>query len=159
MSTHTKSKLFLLIIGILLVTNIAMVFFMLKDKDRGRRPSRDRGAAAKEFLQKEIGFNPQQLQQFDTLSKQQGERMKASYDEMRKNKELQFKELGRRGFSDSAIADAITQSAEKQKMMELQFYNHMLDIRKLCTPEQLPKFDSLFYKMWNRKDKKPEEKK
>lgn len=159
MSTQTKSKLFLLIIAILLLTNIAMLFFLFTKDGGTKPPPKNKDAVAKEFLQTEIGFSDAQLQQYDTLAKQHRERMKGTFDEMRKSKEQQFKELGRHSFSDSAIADAVTQSVEKQKIMELQFYNHMLDVRKLCTAGQLPKFDSLFYKMWSKKPKKPEEKK
>ena len=159
MSTQTKSKLFLLIIVILLLTNITLLFFLFnKDGRDGKRPPFDKGAAAKEFLKKEIEFSDAQLQQYDTLAKQHRDKMKGTFDEMRKSKEQQFKELGRHAFSDSAIADAVTQSVEKQKIMELQFYNHMLEVRKICTTDQLPKFDSLFYKMWSKKPKKPEEK-
>jgi periplasmic protein CpxP/Spy len=159
MSTQTKSKLFLLIIVILLLTNITLLFFLFsKDDGGGKKTPFDRGAAAKDFLRKEIGFTDAQLQHYDTLANQHRDKMKGTFDEMRKSKEELFKELGRRAFSDSAIADAITQSVEKQKIMELQFYNHMLEVRKICTADQLPKFDSLFYKMWSKKPKKPEEK-
>ena len=153
MSTQTKSKLYLLIIGILLITNIAMLFFFYGNKDGGKKGNRggDRGAMMKEFLQKEIGFNPQQVQQYDTLNKQHKEKMKAAFDAMRGNKEQQFKELGSKGFSDSAIADVILQSVEKQKLMELQIFNHFAAVRKICTAGQLPKFDSLVYKILSRK--------
>jgi periplasmic protein CpxP/Spy len=161
MSTQTKSKLYLLIIGILLVTNIAMLFFFMGNKDEGRRGGNrgnDRGAMMRDFLQKEIGFNDAQLQQYDTLSKQRKEKMKADMEALKNSKEEQFKELGAKGFSDSAITVAINQSTENQKMMELQMMNHFTTIRKICTVEQQPKFDSLFYKIWNKK-KNPEEKK
>ena len=161
MSTQTKSKLYLLIIGILLITNIAMLFFFMGNKDEGRRGGsrgNDRGAMMRDFLQKEIGFNDTQLQQYDTLSKQRKEKMKADMEALKNNKEMQFKELGTKGFTDSAIAIAINQSAENQKMMELQMMNHFATIRKICTSEQQPKFDSLFYKIWSKK-KKPDEKK
>jgi protein CpxP len=161
MGTPTKSKLYLLIIGILLVTNIAMLFFFMGNKDEGRRGGNrgnDRSAMMRGFLENEIGFNEAQLQRYDTLSKQRKEKMKADMEAFKNNKEQQFKELGTKGFSDSAIAVAINQSAENQKMMELQMMNHFAAIRKICTAEQQPKFDSLFYKIWNKK-KKPEEKK
>lgn len=159
MSTQTRSKLFLLIIAMLLLTNIAMLYFLFAKDGTGKQlPKNNRDSAAKEFLQKEIGFSAAQLQQYDTLAKQHKDKMKGTFDDMRNSKEQQFKDIGRRAFSDSAIAEAITQSSEKQKMMEMQFYNHMLEVRKLCTAEQLPKFDTLFYKMWSRKPKKPEEK-
>jgi len=161
MSTQVKSKLYLLIIGILLITNIAMLFFFLGDKDgskKGGGHGPDRGAMMKDFLKTDIGFNDQQLQQYDTLSKQHKDNMKAQFDSLRSNKEEQFKELGSKGFSDSAIFDMINKSSERQKVMELQMLNHFAAIRKICTAEQQPKFDSLFYKIWSKK-KKPEEKK
>jgi periplasmic protein CpxP/Spy len=159
MSTHTKSKLYLLIIGILIITNIAMLFFFLKGQHDGggKPPHPDRSAMMKDFLQNEIGFNTQQLQQYDSMSKQHKENAKAQFDSLRNNKEQEFKELGSRGFSDSAITELAGRSAEKQKTMELQLLNHFAAIRKLCTTEQQPKFDSLFYKIWNKK-KKPDEK-
>jgi Spy/CpxP family protein refolding chaperone len=160
MSTQAKSKLYLLIIGILLVTNIAMLFFFLDKKDDGKKANRgpDKSAMMKSFLKDSVGFNDQQLQQYDTLSKQHKEKMKADFDALKTNKELQFKELGTKGFTDSAINDVVSRAAEKQKLMELQMLNHFATIRKICTPEQQPKFDSLFYKIWSKK-KKPEEKK
>lgn len=160
MSTQTKSKLFLLIIAILLLTNFAMLYFLFnKDKGGKTKPSFDRNAAAKEFLQKDIGFTPAQLQQYDTLAKQHRETMKGTFEDMRTAKEQSFKEVGAQAFSDSAIGQAVAKSTERQKNMEMQFYNNMVQVRKLCTADQLPKFDSLFYKMWSRKPKKPEEKK
>jgi len=160
MSTTAKNKLYLLVIGILLVTNIVMLFFFIDKKDDGKKGNRggDKSAMMKNFLQKEIGFNEQQLQQYDTLSKQHKEKMKADFEALKKNKEQQFKELGIKGFSDTAINDIVSRSSEKQKLIELQMLNHFASIRKICTAEQQPKFDSLFYTIWNKK-KKPDEKK
>jgi periplasmic protein CpxP/Spy len=162
MSTQTKSKLYLLIIGILLITNIAMLFFFLDNKDKGKRPPNrgDGGKSAmmKQFLKDDVGFTDPQLQQYDTLSRRNRERMKADMDAMKSVKEQQFKELGSKGFSDSAIVAAAIKAADNQKQVEEKMLNYFVTIRKLCTPEQLPKFDSLFYKMWSKK-KPPTEKK
>lgn len=159
MSTQTKSKFFLLIIAILLVTNIAMLYFLFnKDKADIKKPSFDRNAAARDFLQKEIGFTDAQMQLYDTLAKQQREKMKSSFDEMRTVKEQLQKEVGNKAFNDSAITKAVVQSLENQKKMETRFYSNMMEIRKLCTAEQLPRFDSAFYRMW-RKPKQAAEKK
>jgi periplasmic protein CpxP/Spy len=161
MSTQTKSKLYLLIIGILLITNIAMLFFFLDNKDKGKKPpnrGNDKSAMMKEFLKKDVGFTEQQLVQYDTLSKQNRERMKADMDAMKSAKEEQFKELGSKGFSDSAIVAAAIKAADNQKQVEEKMLGYFATVRKICTAEQLPKFDSLFYKMWSKK-KPPTEKK
>ena len=160
MSTQTKSKLYLLIIGILLITNIAMLFFFLGNKGGGKKPNRgnDRSAMMKEFLQKDIGFTEQQIQQYGTLSKQNREKMKADFDAMKTAKEQQFKELGSKGFSDSAITATAIKAAENQKLVEEKMLTYFATVRKLCTAEQLPKFDSLFYKMWGKRKPSMEKK-
>jgi len=161
MSTQTKSKLYLLVIGILLITNIGMLFFFLKDKcvDKPKQPPRtDRRMMMKNFLQKEVGFDSLQLQQYDTLSNRFKEKNKADMDSLKANKEEQMKVLGSKGFSELTIDSIVNRSAENQKLMELHLLNHFSSIRKLCTNDQLIKFDSSFYKIWSKK-KKPEEQK
>ena len=158
MSTTSKNKILLITVIILLLTNIAMLVFFLNKGGERRRPHGGREAMMTEFLKKEVGFTPLQLVQYDTLSKQHRATMKASFDKMRSSKEQQLKDLGAGAFSDSAINIAATQSSAMQKDMELGMLKHIATIRALCTPEQQPKFDSLFYKVWNRRgdnSKKP----
>ena len=77
--------------------------------------------------------------------------VKTSFDEMRNNKSQLFKDLGTNAFSDSAITVAANRSAELQKQMEIKMLTHFKEVRQLCTPAQQPAFDTLFYKVWNRK--------
>ena len=155
MSSSSKTKILVTAVVFLLLTNIAMLVFFLCCKGPGKKDSHgSREAMMRSFLQKDIGFTPQQLQQYDTLSKLHKENTKQEFDQMRNNKEAEMKELGRNGFSDSAIWLAAGKSSAIQKEMVEKMLLHFKDIRKLCTAEQQPKFDSLFYKIWNRKDDK-----
>lgn len=152
MEKQNRSKVFLVIIGILLIANIAMLSFFLMKKDNGRNENRpDRKAMIADFLKKEIGFNQAQLQQYDTLSDRHRDNVRKMYDNHRSSKDNQFKQLAASDFSDSIINNVADQSAASQKIMELQMFNHLKNIRALCTPEQLPKFDSLFVKILNRR--------
>lgn len=152
MEKQNRSKVFLVIIGILLIANIAMLSFFLMKKDNGRNEKRpDRKAMIADFLKKEIGFNETQLQQYDTLSDRHRDNVRKMYDNHRSSKDNQFKQLAASNFSDSIINNVADQSAASQKIMELQMFNHLKNIRALCTPEQLPKFDSLFVKILNRR--------
>ncbi len=149
---QNRSKVFLLVIAILLVANIAMVTFFFMKKDGRRSEKRpDRKTMIAEFLKKEIGFTAVQLQQYDTLSTKHQEKVKKMFESSRASKDKQFKELAAGDFSDSVINIVAGQSAELQKTMELQMFNHLKNIRMLCTSEQLPKFDSLFVKILNRR--------
>ena len=161
---QNRSKVFLTIIAILLVANIAMVSFFLLKKDTNKREKRpDRKAIIANFLKTEIGFDTVQLQQYDTLSTRHRENMKKMFDSLRITKDNQVKELASANFSDSAMNSIAERSAAFQKAMELRTFNHLKKVRLLCTPEQQPKFDSLFDKVLNRRGnearKKPADKK
>lgn len=161
---ENRSKVFLTIIGILLVANITLVsFFLLKKEDRKREKRPDRKAMISAFLKNEIGFDTVQLKQYDTLSDRHKENIKKMMDSLRMPKDKQFKELAASNFNDSAMNGLAEQSATVQKTMELRMFNHLRKIRMLCTPGQLPKFDSLFGKVFSRKgsegNKKETEKK
>ena len=153
MSNTPKSKLYLIIIGLLLLSNGALLFlFLNKDDGRGRKRE-DRGAKMTTFLKIQIGFNDVQLQQVNLLRTQHKQKMKADFDSIKNNKQQQLKELGIKGFSDSAILQVVVKNAAQQKIMDQQMLTHFAAVRKICTAEQLPKFDSLFYKVWERMKK------
>ncbi len=152
MSTTKKNRILLVAVVILLLTNFAMLFFFLNNKGPEKKPGRSgREAQMAEFLTKEIGFSQAQMDQYDTLSKQHKEKVKAAFDEVRSNKEQLYKQLGTQSFGDSSINEVASRSAEMQKLMEVRMLQHFKTIRELCTAEQQPKFDSLFYKVWSRK--------
>jgi len=149
---QNRSKVFLAIIGILLVANIALVSFFLLKKDGGSPEKRpDKKAVIAGFLKNEIGFDAAQLQQYDTLSDRHKENMKKMIDSLRTPKDQQFKELAAANFSDSAMNSLAEQSATVQKAIEWRMFNHIRKVRSLCTPAQLLKFDSLFGKILNKR--------
>lgn len=155
MSTTSKTRILTGAVIILVLANMAMALFFFCFSGHGKKDFRGgRGAMMKEFLQKEIGFTPQQMQQYDTLNKRHRKNIMTSFDEMRNNREQQFRELGRKGFSDSALALAAGRNSEMQKEMEMKMLIHFKEIRDLCTPEQQSRFDSLFYKVWTKKEDK-----
>jgi hypothetical protein len=150
---QNRSKVFLTIIGILLVANIALVSFFLMRKDGSKREKRPEWKTViSAFLKTEIGFDTVQINQYHLLSDRHRENMKKMMDSLRTTKDKQFKELAAANFSDSVMNTVADRSAATQKAMELRMFNHLRNIRLLCNPEQLPKFDSLFGKVLNRKN-------
>ena len=151
LANQNRNKVFLVIIAILLLTNIAMLGILLQKKvpgkESGAKP--DKKAFISNLLQKEIGFSSEQLVQYDTLSSLHRQKMGKLYDGMRSNKTPQFKQLVAVSFNDTAINAIADQSTAAQRIIEVNMFNHIKSIRMLCTPEQLPKFDSLFVKVFN----------
>lgn len=163
-NTQNRSKVLVAIVMLLLIANIALVSFFLLKKDPPRRDKyEERKAMIAGFLKNEIGFNQAQLQQYDSISSKHHDNIKAMFDSLKSSKDKQFKQLAAGNFSDSVMNMVADQSAVSQKMMELQMFNHLKNIRQLCTVEQLPKFDSLFAKVLKKRGgdgrKKEEEKK
>ena len=157
MSTSSKSKVLVIAVIVLLLTNLGMLFFFLRQENEpAKKQSRGRDGMMTDFLQKEIGFNKDQLQQYDTLSKQHREKVKAAFDEIRSSKQEWYKQLGNKGFDDSTMHNTAVRTADMQEQIEYKMLLHFKEIRKICTPDQQPKFDSLFYKIWDKKsgDKK-----
>ena len=107
-------------------------------------------------MKKEIGFNAAQLSQYDTLSNRHKDEIKTQFDKIRTRRSDQFKELVAGKFTDSTINVLSDRSARAQKEMEVLILVHLREIRMLCSPDQLPKFDSVFYKVlsWKREPEK-----
>lgn len=151
-NTQNKSKIFVAIIVMLMIANIVLVSLFLLKKDGGRRDKHeDRKAMITQFLKNEIGFSTEQLQRYDTLSDNHRDNIKKMFDSLRSSKDKQFKQLAAGNFTDSVMNSVAEQSAVSQKLMELQMFNHLKNIRSICTADQLPKFDSLFVKVLNRR--------
>lgn len=156
---QNKSKVLLVAIGILVIANIVLLSFYLQKKEPSPRVDKpDRKTMISNFLRDEVGFNQSQLVQYDTLSNRQRDKMKSIFEDMRNNKTGQLKQLVAGNFSDSVINLVAEQAAVTQKTMNIQMSNHIKSIRDICTPEQLPKFDSLFINVFGKRSdgrKKP----
>ena len=150
-NNKNKSKVLLIIIGILLVANLTMVTFYLVNKYGKKHNSHpDRKTMTSNFLKTEIGFDSVQLKQYDSLSTRHKENMKRMFDSLKVSKDGQFRQLTNGKFSDSVMDKVATQSAANQKIMELMMFNHLRNVRMLCKPLQFAAFDSLFIKTLSR---------
>lgn len=152
MSTNSgRNKVFLLIIGTLLVANLVLLSVFLLNKEPGRKPRADKKEMIMEFLKKDMGFDQQQLNQYDTLNNRHHDRIKPLFDAMKASKEQQFKVLAVTNYSDAMIDSLTKAGAEKQQHIESMMLGHFRDIRSLCKPGQVQKFDTSFYKLFNRR--------
>ena len=152
MTTEPKNKILLIIIGVLLLTNLVLITFLLINKPFSKKGMLgDRSAMIAAFLQNEIGFDQQQLKQYDSLNVPNRMKVKALFDTLKSDKENEFKQLTTNNFSDTAIIKTANTISIKQKEIEIVLYKHFKEIRNICNPQQLPKFDSLFYKVLNKK--------
>lgn len=148
MNTQPQNKTLIIIIAILLIANIVTLSLLLMNKNGQSRSGRmDRRAQVAAFLKNEVGFKEDQLNRYDTLSKIHKAEMKSSFDEMTADREVIFKQLATRSYSDSAIETAANAMADQQKGFEIKMLHHLKEIRSMCTPAQQQVFDTGFYKI------------
>jgi periplasmic protein CpxP/Spy len=147
-----KNKILTFLVGILLLTNIALVAFFVArkhtpEKQRGR--GGDRSAVMREFLKDSVGFNEQQLAQYDKLRQQNRETLRPLFEDLG-NAKLQFYRFVSQPGPDSARLAAASLIGEKQKALDMAFFNHFEEIRALCTPAQQPGFDKVMQQIIRR---------
>ncbi len=151
---QSKYKWLILIIIVLLLANFAEIFFFTS-KANQEKAVHDINARSymTDFLRNDIGFTSQQMQRYDSLSGSHQDRIKDMMTAVRSTKEDLLKQISKSGFNDSTVDSISGAIADLRRPVELQLLKDLQDVRSLCTPEQRPKFDSLLYKVFERKNR------
>lgn len=140
MNQITKTKSLITIIIFLLITNFAMlIFFILLSKPglNGMYIS----------LQNEVGFSKEQLDKYQLLRKEQMEKVRPLFNEVRNAKKDFFGLIYSSNVPDSLLKADADSIAQKQKILDLQMFTYFKNIRNICTPDQTQKFDSVIKKV------------
>jgi periplasmic protein CpxP/Spy len=140
----SRNRIYVFLIGILLVSNLALVAFFVLNKPEKKEVRRDRpGSYMKDSLKSEVGFNDQQMAEYDKQVDVHRQSMKPLFEDITKTKENFYRLLMQPGTPDSVLNNAANQIGEKQKLIDMKIFTHFQNIRQLCTPSQLPSFDTL----------------
>src|ERR1051325_3235733 len=139
--TSSRSKGLFLIIIVLLISNLALVAYLVFGRSQGRKPPPPREDFSN-YVKKELNFSDEQAAKFQQLITVHFEKLKPIMAEVRKAKDSMFNLMRKPAMpSDSVLQKAAENIAQKQKLQELQSFNHFRQVRELCNDEQKPKFD------------------
>ncbi len=158
MNKTNGNKMLLGIIAVLIITNLLVVGLWWNAAHTDKLPPK-RISPMSEYLKNDLGFSNIQMAKFDTIKMQQRTDAKKLFGEIRNEKAITYKNLAAGDFSDSALNIAADFSSQKQKKLEIMMLMHLRDIRNLCTPEQMKKFDTGFFKIMTRGGSHDEDKK
>jgi protein CpxP len=155
MSNTSRNRNLLFIIAALVLTNIAVLVYFLSIKKDDHRPSRSQsGRGLSDILQKEVGFTDAQVAQYKNMKEEQMQKVRPLFDEMRKAKDSLFRLLGDTAASDSLISAAGDRIATRQKMLDMETFNHFRNVRALCSnADQQVKYDSAIVRMFRKMGK------
>jgi len=148
MNATAKTKSLITIIIFLLMTNIAMlVFFILLGKPAERKPRNHETNGMYTSLQNEVGFSKEQLDKYQVLRKEQMEKVKPLFNDVRNAKKDFYGLIYSSNMPDSLIKADADSIAQKQRTLDMQMFSYFKNIRNICTPEQTQKFDSVIKKV------------
>ena len=148
-----NKKTLLVLIAVLLLANIAGLayFFMNKSVHKKNDWAMQRKNAMKSYLKNDLGFSSVQLQQYDSFNGQHHRLVEPMFEQLKTEKENRLRFLAENKYADSSIYLAVSRSAERQKMLDIQMLLHLKDIRSLCTDAQKQMFDTSIYRMMSRR--------
>jgi periplasmic protein CpxP/Spy len=152
MNQLSRNKVLLTIIAILLVTNIVMLVLFLRMRPALQEPKK---LGFTEKLKNQVGFSAQQMAVFEPKKKVFWNSVRARFDEIKKTKEDFYNYMYDPTVPDSVLEAKAEIIGKQQKDLDLFVIKHFKDIRTLCTPEQLPKYDSLLPPLIERMTARP----
>ena len=141
MNRYSNSRPLFLIIGVLLISNIVLLILFLNKKPEIKPETRGRFV---EFLRRDVGFQEEQIKEYESLKDGHRQKMKILFDELQKTKANFFLQLREADATTANIDSAAALIGERQAALDKQIYYHFGRLRTLCNPAQLQKFDSLF---------------
>ena len=142
--TYIKNnKALVFVIALLLLSNIAMLYFFLSDKGEKKKP--DNGgmrAYMIRTLKDSVGFSDSQIAQYGQLADKHKEIMKPLFEGMTNEKDSLYKLLLTQP-SDSLINHYLDMIGEKQRTIDQRIFNHFNALKEICTPDQRTRYDSV----------------
>lgn len=147
-----RQKILLIIIGLLILTNLGMLVYFLKDSEKHHHgdntPPRPRFG---ETLRTAVGFNDAQVDSFLSLRENHIKNLRPLFDSMAAAKTRFYSHLTSGDTLDEATIDSLFKPiGYYQFQIDKQVFEYYSTVRTLATPEQQPKMDSLLSSVVNR---------
>jgi len=159
MEISKKSILLIVVIGILILLNVATLttLWVSRCKEPGPPQMIDKLPSPKGRLmfEKELNFSKQQLEAVDKLREEHFANVQNIMDDIRKNKDELFNLL--KNPDSLKVLDLTGKIGTEQKEIELASFYHFQKIRNLCDDKQKVKFDEIFKEIINPGPPHPEE--
>lgn len=153
MEISKKSILLIVIIGILILLNVASLTTLWVWKFRAPFPfpfpmnEKLPSPKGRLIFEKELNFSKQQLDAVDKLREEHFAGVQKIMDDIRKNKDELFALL--KNPDSLKVNDLTGKIGNDQKEMERAIFNHFQKIRNLCDEKQKAKFDEIFKEIIN----------
>ncbi|HAB51624.1 MAG: hypothetical protein A2315_06850 [Ignavibacteria bacterium RIFOXYB2_FULL_35_12] len=154
MDIFKQNRYLFIVIILLVILNLAMLTMLWIGKPERHAPQLnppnpiEEQNRIRQLLKDELNFDNQQTEQYLRIHQEHREKMRKLNDEIRKLKKQMFdevlKDVAKPELSDSLL----TISQNKQAEIEQLTFQHFLDLKKLCKPEQQNKLKLLIHELF-----------
>ncbi len=132
-----------------------LVFFLFLNEPASKSSSTAEQGRFSKALQKDVGFTKEQLDQYQQLRKANLDRVRPLFNDVRNAKFSLYDLLYTEPVSDSVINNRARIIGAKQEELDIQMFKHFERARKICTQQQLPKFDTAIKQLIIRMTSRP----
>lgn len=146
-----SNKILAIAVVVLLLSNIALIAFLLKDKN-GKSGGRPGGRDPFAMMVEELKMTDRQQKDYKQMREQHFQKVKPLFDSMRAAKSALYSLIKQEDskLSDSLLTVYTGKIASRQAELDRLMFDHFRNVRKIFTAEQQPKFDSLVQRMMQR---------
>jgi len=154
MDIFKQNRYLFVVIILLVILNLATITMLWLGKPEQRQPRLDQPNPAEEqnrisqILKDELGFDKQQIDKYLQIRREHREKVRMLNDEIRQVKKQMFdevlKDIPKPEFSDSLLAISQSKQAEIERMT----FQHFLNLKRLCKPEQQNKLKLLMHELF-----------
>lgn len=144
MASRNTYKALLLIILVLLISNIIVLYLFVfsPERSKARHPNPGGREGLATILKDSVSFTDQQVAQYNELRNTERTNLRTLFRQMRRIKGEFYAQ------TTPPVADSVANSLADsigitQKNIDLEMRRYFVKIREICTPEQLPAFDSV----------------
>lgn len=150
----SANRILTIAVVFLLITNIALVAFMVFGKNK-----RGRGGAGKkedpfEMIEKEIGMSPEQKKTHLQYREEYFKTIRPLFDSVRLAKAAYFGLAKDTAASDSTLQAGYKKITDLQQVIDKQTFDHFRRVRVIYSGEQQKKYDDLVQKMMLQKGRR-----
>lgn len=149
-----RQRWLLVLVAILLLTNIATLsIYWIKKPGHDGDPGRDPGNREKrmgQFMVDQMKFDNTQEASYWKLRDSMIVIQKPVMDSIRSAKKRFFDLLNQPDATDSTLISHSNEIADLQKKLDLATFRHFQNVRAICRPDQLQKFDTIIKEIVNR---------
>lgn len=141
-----SNKILTLVIGLLLVSNIVLVYFLVS----GKKPPRKDRPDPSEVMIKEVGMDKEQSAIHKQMKDNHFKAVRPLYDSLRTAKATYFGLVKDTTISESTVKTYRDKIAAWQSTIDSMTFAHFRKMRSLLKPEQQVKYDEFVQKLMQR---------